>query len=214
MISANMSEQLLKKITKMEDIHAIANLQGRYIYYLQSHKYDKIVKMFSQRADVSVEMDDLGRFIGFEKVSAVFLNVLKPLYMTQGALGLHMLSTPVIEVDDDNQTGFGMWHSFGCNTQPDMVSGRENAELIAIWQQGKYYSDFIKEDGVWKYLHFRWYTNFRTPFDKGWVKQPVVGNLSLVKTIFKNCPEPDYPAEYAPFDPNGLSIFSPLPPDK
>lgn len=198
----------------MEAIHAIANLQGRYIYYLQSHRYDKIVDMFSKRTDVSVEMDDLGKFVGFEKVSAVFMNVLKPLYMTKGALGLHMLTTPVIEVNEQSDSGFGMWHSFGCNTQPNMVSGREEAELIAIWQQGKYYCDFVKEADGWKYLHFRWYTNFRTPFDKGWVKQPVIGNLSLVKTLFENCPEPDTPSEYAPFEPDGVSLYAPLPPDK
>ncbi|HHD7495671.1 TPA: nuclear transport factor 2 family protein [Klebsiella oxytoca] len=216
-IENNLSLSLLsEKIEKVIDIHKLSNLQGRYIYYLQSHDYDSIISLFSSDSDVTVEMDDLGYFVGREKVVDVFLKVLKPLYTTTGAMALHMITTPVIEIEDDGLHAWGMFHSFGCNTQPDFVAQGEPAqsapELLAMWQQGKYFVEYIKEGEEWKILKFRWYTNFRTSFDKGWVKQPVVGNLSVVSEIFEGCPEPDGPSQYEPFNPDGLNSYYPVPP--
>lgn len=161
-------------------------------------------------------MDDLGYFAGREKVIAVFLNVLKPLYMVKGAMGLHMLATPVIEIQPDGEHAWGMWHTLGCNTQPDFIAQdstqHEEPELLAMWQQGKYLIDFIKENNEWKFQNFRWYTNFRTPFDKGWVKQPITGNMSVARKLFPGCPEPDGPGCYEPYNPNQLISYLPIPP--
>ena len=211
------SASLARQILRLSAVHEISNLQARYIYFLQSHEYGKIVELFARRSPVSVEMDDLGCFLGKEKVEKVFLQVLKPLYMTTGAMGLHMLSTPLIEVAEDCRSAWGMWHTFGCNTQPDFVADNKavngQPELIAMWQQGKYHIDFVHEDGRWCISNFRWYTNFRTPFDKGWVKQPITGNLSVVAKLFPGCPEPDRASHYDPFNPNGLTQYLPLPVD-
>ena len=208
--------ELEKQLQRVDDMRAIANVQGRYIYYIQSHQYEKIVALFARKAEVGLEMDDLGKFIGYEKVAAVFLKVLKPLYMVKGAMGLHMLTTPVIEIHPDGEHAWGMWHTMGCNTQPDFVAHNSvqtaEPELLAMWQQGKYFIDFVKEDGEWKYQNFRWYTNFRTPFDKGWVKQPITGNMSVASKFFPGCPPADGPSHYEPFTPNGLTSYLPIPP--
>ncbi len=164
-------DRLEQEILMLRDAHEIANLQARYLYYLQAHQYEKIVELFAHREPVSIEMDNLGRFFGRDKVTAVFTKVLQPLYTMKGAMGLHMLTTPVVEVHPDRRHAWGMWHTFGCNTQPDFV-GKDTEvsaepELIALWQQGKYFIDFIREDGEWKWQNFRWYVNFRTPYDAG-----------------------------------------------
>jgi SnoaL-like domain len=204
------------KVAQLSDAREIANLQGRYIYYLQAHQYERIVEMFACKEEVSVEMDNLGKFIGRDKVRDVFLKVLQPLYTMKGAMGLHMLTTPVIEVHPDGRRAWGMWHTLGCNTQPDFVG--EDTEmtadpvLIAMWQQGKYFVDFVKEDGEWKWKDFRWYVNFRTPFNQGWVKQPITGNLSVVAKLIPGCPPPDGPADYRPFSPDELTPYLPIPP--
>lgn len=203
--------QLERRIVVLEASHAIANLQARYIYSLQAHDYQAIADMFARRAPVSVEMDNLGHFKGREKTVDVFLKVLKPLYTMKGALGLHMLTTPLVEVHPDGEVAWGQWHTMGCNTQPDFV-GQDHAVsaepvLIAMWQQGKYFIDFIQEDGEWKFQHFRWYVNFRTPFDEGWVKRPITGNLSTVAKLMPGCPEPDGPSPYRPFSPDELTPF-------
>ena len=56
-------EALEKELTLLNDAREIANLQGRYIYYLQAHQYDQIVEMFARHEKVSIEMDNLGKFI-------------------------------------------------------------------------------------------------------------------------------------------------------
>jgi hypothetical protein len=209
--------QLLEnKLALLTAAQEIANLQGRYIYYLQAHQYDLIVDLFARREQVSVEMDNLGKFIGREKVLDVFLKVLKPLYTMKGAMGLHLLTTPVVEVSPDGRRAWGMWHTLGCNTQPDFVAKDTEVTadpvLIAMWQQGKYFIDFVKEDGEWKWKDFRWYVNFRTPFDQGWVKRPITGNLSVVSKLLPGCPQPDGPSDYHPFSPDELTPYLPLPP--
>lgn len=209
-------ETLEKKLAILNDAREIANLQARYIYYLQSHRYDQIVELFAEHAEVSVEMDNLGKFVGRDKVTDVFLKVLKPLYTMKGAMGLHMLTTPIVEVDPDGRLAWGMWHTLGCNTQPDFVAHDTQVSadpvLLAMWQQGKYFIDFVKENGEWKWKNFRWYVNFRTPFDKGWVKQPITGNLSIVAKLIPGCPAPDDPSDYHPFSPDELTPYLPIPP--
>ena len=207
---------LERQLALLSDAREIASLQSRYIYYLQAHQYDQIVEMFARHEPVSIEMDNLGKFIGREKAADVFLMVLKPLYTMKGAMGLHMLTTPLVEVHPDGRQAWGMWHTLGCNTQPDFV-GRDmemtgDPELIAMWQQGKYFIDFVKEEGEWKWKNFRWYVNFRTPFDQGWVKQPVTGNLSVVAKLIPGCPPADGPSEYHPFSPQEQTPFLPIPP--
>jgi hypothetical protein len=160
--NALMLNELMKRVTVLERTMAIAeaawkisNLLARYIFYLQAHDYNSIVEMFAHNEQVSVEMDNLGKFIGREKAVDVFLKVLKPLYTMKGALGLHMLTTPLIEVHPEGRIAWGMWHTLGCNTQPDFVGHdtKMTAEplLIAMWQQGKYFIDFVKEEGEWKF---------------------------------------------------------------
>ena len=206
---------LQRRLAVLEAARSIANLQARYIYRLQSHDYASIADMFANRAPVSVEMDNLGHFTGREKTVDVFLKVLKPLYTMKGALGLHMLTTPLVEVHPDGQTAWGQWHTLGCNTQPDFVGHDSEVTadpvLIAMWQQGKYFIDFVKEDDEWKFQNFRWYVNFRTPFDEGWVKRPIVGNLSVVSKLMPGCPEADCSSPYHPFSADELTPFDPPP---
>ncbi len=127
-----------------------------------------------------------------------------------------MNQSPIVEVHPNGREAWGMWHTLGCNTQPDFVA--HDAEmsadpvLLAMWQQGKYFIDFVKEEGEWRWKNFRWYVNFRTPFDQGWVKQPITGNLSVIAKIVPGCPAPDGPSDYHPFRPDELTPYLPLPP--
>ena len=125
-------------------------------------------------------------------------------------MGLHMLTTPACRGPPRSRTRLGHVAHLGCNTQPDFVGqdSQVSAEpvLIALWQQGEYFIDFVREDGVWKWKDFRWYVNFRSPFDAGWVKRPIIGNLSVVAKLMPGCPEPDGPSEYHPFSPGDHSV--------
>lgn len=194
-------QELEARIRRLEDIHEIQNLQSRYNHYILSHRYDEIVDMFAKKdPNVKIELADSGVIEGLEGVKKAF-NILKELYVVPGGLGLHMLMTPVIEVSRDGKTARGMWHSLGCNT---MKTGNG---LIALWQSGKYDNEFVREDGKWKFRIFRWYLTFRTPYDEGWVKKPIIGGLS------QKSPSDRPGTLYAPYDPGKINPFLPLPPE-
>jgi hypothetical protein len=200
--------ELAAEVARLRDIHEIANLQGRYMYYIQSHSYDEILEMFTNRdPEVSAEVAESGVYVGLEKVKALFLGLLKPLFMQPGSLPIHMLTTPVIEIAPDGCHAAGMWQTLGCNSFPTRDG------LCATWQQGKYDNTFVKEDGRWRFKRFRWLCNFRTPFDKGWVKQPAAGVEPLDLSRFPPALHPTHPGErYATYDPGKVMDFGPLPP--
>ena len=100
--------------------------------------------------------------------------MLGKLYNYKGNCAVHELTTPVIEVSKDGQTARGMWYTWGANTFLHPEQG-----VIAVWQVIKYNHKFVKEDGKWKFWDYRAHLVFRSPFDKGWVKEPYIqGALS------------------------------------
>lgn len=184
-----------QRLERLEAYREIANLQGRYNHLILGHHYDEILKMFSQRADITAEMDISGVAKGQQDVKKLFLDVLGGLYNYTGNLALHQLTSPVIEVAQDGQTARGMWFSLGTNTHK-----HSDGSLVPIWQMGTYVHEFILEDGQWKYLHFFWAAIVRTPFDQGWVKQPMIGNIHGDDVYTEQQRDPDslYEAPYSP----------------
>lgn len=189
------------RISRLEDFRDICNLQGRYNHYLMTDQYDKISGLFAQKtAGLKIEMADSGLYEGMEGVMALF-KLLGTKYHFPGGLFVHMLMTPVVEVSRDGKRAKGMWHSLGANTFK-----ANDGTLRAMWQHGKYDLTFVKEDGRWKYLEFRWYVTFRTPYDEGWVKRPIVESLHQKDT-------PPVGPLYTPYDPTKFNQFLPFPPE-
>lgn len=197
------------RLQRLLDVHEIANLQGRYLYYVQAHDYAKILDLFAQDdAEVSAEISESGVYVGVEKVRALFLGLIEPLFTAPGSLPIHMTTTPVIEVAPDGMTAAGMWQTLGCNSFPTQDG------FVATWQQGKYDNRFVKERGRWKFKQFRWLCNFRTAYDQGWVKQPL---LRVEPLDLSHFPAELHPTRegrpYPPFDPGRPMDFGPLPPE-
>ncbi len=161
------------RIARLESIAEIGNLQGRYNHYLQTGQVrDKLGELFAlDTPGVAAEMADSGLWHGREGVVQLFRH-LGTKYSMPGALMVHLLTTPVIEVAADNHTAKGMWNSFGTNTYIN-----DDGQLEAMWQAGKYDITFVREGGKWKYLTFQWYVIFRTPYHEGWVRRPIVEGL-------------------------------------
>ena len=194
---------LEQRIARLEDQREICNLQGRYNHYLATGQIkEKMPELFAlKNPNVRAEMCDSGMWHGAEGVIKLFTHMGKK-YSMPGALMLHMLLTPVVEVAPDGQSARGMWNSFGTNTYI-----AADGTLEAMWQAGKYDITFCKEDGRWKYLAFTWYVIFRTPYHEGWVKRPLVEGLH----------EAGFPAIsefHTPYDPQAAhNHFGPPPPE-
>jgi hypothetical protein len=192
------------------DRQAIANLQGRYMYYQEGHRYADVLSLFAEQdPDVSVEIGEGGIYVGRAKVEAMFLHVLRPFFMQPGMMPLHVLTTPVIEVDCAAGRGHGMWQTIGCNSFPD------EGGLRAVWQQGTYDNLYAREDGEWRILRMRWLANFRKSFDRGWVNEPLYQLKPLDWSRFPAELRPDLPSSQAfeSYDPAAVRRLCPIPPE-
>lgn len=204
-----MSPDLIRQLRTVRAYQEIANLQARYLYYAQAHEYDRVLDLFDlDDPDVSVEISSTGIYVGREKVTTFFLELIKPLFTAPGSLPIHMLNTPCIEVAEDGLTASGMWQTLGCNTFPTQ------AGLQATWQQGKYDNSFNRRGDRWRFKRFRWLCNFRTPYDEGWVRNPMARVEPLDLAHFPDRCLPSQPSEpYPGYNPAEIADFGPLPPE-
>jgi len=198
------TEEMEARLRRLEDIHEINNLQGRYNHYLSMLMFDKIIDQFAKKdPNIKVEIADSGVYEGIEGVKRLFRTFGSRLFGRKGASALMMVMTPVIELSRDGNTAKGMWHSFGCYTTVPEETG-----IVAAWVQGKYDNEFVKEEGKWKFRSLRWYVNFRTPYDQGWVKKPIVSSMTFADA------KPDKPSTYyMPYNPDAFNPFLPKPPE-
>jgi hypothetical protein len=57
-------QELEKRVTLMEDIQEIENLQRKYGYYFEQQRLNDIVDLFSENNTESIEITDHGLFRG------------------------------------------------------------------------------------------------------------------------------------------------------
>jgi hypothetical protein len=169
----NSLEERLKHLEKaqerLEAIHEIQNLMGKYEFLMSAMRFEKIVDLFARKApDVSANIGDWGMYRGIDGVRKLFPGIMGS--MGAGFLAEADLTTPVIEVARDGKTAKGVWMAPGIETLPWPDEKTGKAKIRAGWCYTKYANDFIKEDGKWKIWHFNNFLNFYADYDKGWVE--------------------------------------------
>lgn len=211
MIDIERIERLEREVQKVRDWQEISNLHGRYNHLVLGHHWEAILKLFAQKnPGLTVEVAESGVFYGAAGLRKVFIDMLGKLYNYRGNFALHELTTPVIQVAQDGKTAKGMWFTWGANTNNHPQQG-----LIPIWQALKYNHTFVKEDGEWKYLEFRAHLIFRSPFDKGWIKEAYIGGSTIKGTDPSKELQSDAPTTFHdPYDPTQEHYAGlPLPPE-
>lgn len=177
------------RLSTLDDIEEIKRLQRIYGYYLDNCMWDEIIDLFSDDTE-SIELSDSGVFLGKEGVKKVF-NFLRDKAQTPGFLHITLQLQGIVDVEPDSKTAKGRWQTIMFLSLP------VEKELRQILGHGVYVNEYVKENGKWlfKKLHFN--LNFRTPFEEGWVKTPVMGVIGgtikpdLPTTVYK-----PYPSAY------------------
>lgn len=154
-------EALEARIRKVEDVQDITNLQAQYSHYVDSNQMEKLLDLFSEDFAWEVGYQEMVKFTSKPEL-------LKYLKLADGGnvLMRHQVQSPVIKVDGDKAKV--TWYMFGPGTS------RSADGEVANWTQGIYNNEYVRENGVWKIslLHFRF--DFRTTFEDGWVKTPMM----------------------------------------
>lgn len=158
-----------QKTERLWDIHEIENLMGRYALLHVGREHAKTVELFDlDREDCWLECGGMGVYKGPEGIRKFFLEWHLSLEgRPEGALNVHTLTSPVIEVAEDGQTAYAVWISPGAETRRVQPDG----ELESIWIWGKYGVEFCRDkNGEWKFWHFTITNDFMCDYHHSWVE--------------------------------------------
>lgn len=158
------------RVTHLEDVNAIEKLTRTYGYYIDKGLWSQVVELFAE--DSSVEIGGEGIFKGKKGAERQFsLNFGKVIGRGAGQDGLHkttLFNHPqfqgVVDVDPDGKTAHGRWRTLA------QVAWYGK---LAMWNEGVYENDYVKEDGIWKFKKMHFWSTYFTNFDKGWAKEGV-----------------------------------------
>lgn len=153
-------EQLEKEIDRQISVWEIQNLRGQAaIWHDDQHigeKRRELKALKHPSVDVEAEM----KFRNTPVVDSLEGNSL-----------IHPLTTPVIEVDEDNTKARAVWWSLG-------VEGlsRFRETPMAIISLGMVPGTHVKEDGQWRILRGAWQRTTKNEYHAGWVNSMVPTN--------------------------------------
>ena len=211
MVKKNLEE----RVARLEDLHQIQNLMGKMMYLLSAGMNEEIVELYAHKTPgVSAEISDWGYFEGIEGVKKIYLGIHHEIERDRiGFILEHDLTTPIIEVAGDGKTAKGIWAVPGFQTAREEKCGK----MRAFWDWVKYAVDFVKEDGNWRFWHFKVYLTFYTPFNEGWVESAEKAAKLPPKDpsipVWKNYP-PDKPTTYHnPYSLSGVRELAPAIPE-
>jgi hypothetical protein len=189
-------KELEAKVRRLDDIEAITRLQRVYGYYLHTDRQEKIIDMFSDDTE-SVEVADRGLFRGKEGVRKFFGAALRGSSKRPrqpGDMEIPLQLQAVIDVAKDGKTAKGRWQTLIIGAKP--VAGVKRQ----TWAHGVYENEYVKENGEWKFKKLHFNLTFRTPYEDGWLKTPVI-DASVDYPV-----KPDaMPTAYHPY-PSGYTV--------
>lgn len=192
-------EELKSRLQRLEDIKQIEHLQKIYGYYQDYGEWEKIVDLFTDN-NPSVEEADRGVYRGKDGIRRYYVELLggdKGAPSRPGILNIVFQLQGVITVEPGATSAKGRWYGMGMEAKP--VASLHEGELRQTWLNGIYENDYVKENKIWKIQNLHFYLTFRTPYENGWLKVPVIGQHGFDKLVPPDEPttvyEP-YPSPY------------------
>ena len=164
------------EIARLNAVVEIQNLMGRYETLLVPQTMNRVAdEIFATwMDDVSMEVSDRGVFQGIEAVRYLFSVCmgadnepqLDGVPDLRGAMYLHHINTPMIEVAQDCNTAHAVWYSSGLETPFDKTLQCRKAK----WCWGKYSVEFIRGECGWRVWHMHWFRGFMNDYERSWVE--------------------------------------------
>jgi len=197
-------QSLESVLSYLENIHEIEQLQYRYQHYLNLGKGHQIVdELFAQDTpDISMEAGDSGVFKGKEGVRRHFYPY-DEIASEPGVYLEHRVIMPVIEIAEDGNTARGVWISPG-----NWANGKPP---IQCWAYGRYWTEYIKEKGIWKIWHMIWDQTFESPYKEGWLNSSA--STASTMRVLPWYPPDAPPSHFFPYNAGSMNSDFLMPPE-
>lgn len=164
-VSADRRARVAASLRRLRAYQTIQNEMGRAILAINFRQAEAVLSHFAlDRQDVSLEYADEGIFTGPEAVTTIVNEVVGAEPQPGEMIDLH-LTTPIIEVADDEQSAHCLWWCPGAGA---MLA--EGQDPQAIWVWGMVAADFVPSGDTWKIWHFHYFRYIRCSYEKGWVE--------------------------------------------
>ena len=155
-----MTDDLAKRIDRLESIEALKNLKHRYMQYCDlGYPPEKLGPLFTK--DAVWTSKDFGRHAGRPAIETFFRGI-----SGQIVFAAHLAMNSIIEVDGDK--GTGAWRILMPCT---MIDG---GKRISRWLLGDYVEEYVRLNGVWLFSKIDFVVNFNVPADQSWAGSAVV----------------------------------------
>ncbi|MEN9704943.1 MAG: hypothetical protein RLZZ393_822, partial [Pseudomonadota bacterium] len=170
--------QLESRAMRVQDTLAIKRLQRAYGYYLDRGLWDEAANLFAR--DGSIEMALDGVFRGRERVRA-YLHAYGKGHngLKAGQLNEHFQLMPVITLGPDGRSARGTWRDV-------ILAGQKGKD--AVWGEGPFENEYVKEQGVWKIRSLHWFQTVYSPYEGGWTNHADVNGGRFVTTLMPDAP--------------------------
>jgi len=155
-----MTDDLAKRIDRLESIEAIKKLKHVYMQYCDlGYPPAKLGPLFTE--DAVWTSKDFGHHAGRAAIEAFFGGV-----SGQIVFAAHLAMNFIIDVDGDK--GTGSWRILMPCT---MV---EAGAKVSRWMLGDYIEEYVRLNGVWLFSKIDYVNNFNVPSDQSWAESAVV----------------------------------------
>lgn len=186
------------EVTLLKDIEEIRKLQKSYCYYMERWQVEQILPLWSEDPEASAEIGNSGVYVGKKSIEKLYT-----LTIDNSPEFLHVLPAinDIIDIDAGGKTAKGRWYGLG------FWAVKVKGETRAIFSNGIWENEYIKENGKWKFKKLHWYETFSSPWEDGWVKAPVLPLPPAIQ-IAKENGVPDRPTTvYKPYPSGYVAPF-------
>ena len=147
----------------LEDTKAIKRLQRAYGYYVDKKLSREIGGLFADAPDTTAELGGSGVYVGRARIAEFYDRIIGGEGLKPGQLFNHMILQGVVHVAPDGRTAKGRWRA--------LIEIGQHGES-AVWAEGPYENEYVKEGDVWKFSKVHWYMTVSAPYSPGWHKAP------------------------------------------
>ncbi len=181
------------EIRTLKDIEAIQRLQRTYGYYLEHWMAQDIIDLFADGDGVSLTLS-AGTYLGKAGVKRYFERMKPDNELFHQVMQL----SPMIDVAPDGHSAKGRWYGFGG------ISVRHGKGVGQAFMSGIYISEYVKENGVWKFKSLQFEQFYTAKPLEGWVKPERLDNSRYIPdhSAFKA----DIPRKHNPAYPSGYIV--------